>query len=64
MIEHPQISFLQSALRNLTSLHDAAQCNGPDEQKLAAYLGAACKCVELAIIEAETPKKRKKGETK
>jgi hypothetical protein len=51
--EHPQLSSLHEALSNLESLRDAAIFNGPQEQKLAAYLRAACKCVELALMEAK-----------
>ena len=54
MNEHPQILFIRRALTDLESLRDAAVCNGPGEQKLAAYLRAACKCMELALMEAES----------
>ena len=53
MSDHPQLLFIQSALRELESLRDAAVYNGPTEQKLTAYLRAACKCMELALMEAE-----------
>jgi hypothetical protein len=56
MIEHPQLSFIRRALSDLESLRDAAVCNGVGEQKLAAYLRAACKCVELAMMEATSRK--------
>lgn len=51
--DHPQLFFIRKALRDLESLRDAAVCNGPGEQKLAAYLRATCKCCELALMEAE-----------
>lgn len=51
--EHIQLRFLQRALDNLHGLRGAAESNG--EPKLAAFLGAACKAVELAIMEVTKP---------
>jgi len=50
MIEHPQLSSIRRALDDLEGLRDAADANR--EPRLAAYLRAACKVVELAIGEA------------
>ena len=57
MDAHPQLPFIRQALCDLESLRDAATCNGPQEQRLAAYLAAACKCMELALLEADIGKR-------
>jgi len=62
MEEHPQLPFICRALSDLESLRDAAVCNGPSEQKLAAYLRAACKCCELAVMEAKAARQTGDGE--
>jgi len=54
MNEHPQLYFIHKVLNDLESLRDAAVCNGTQEDKLAAYLRAACKCIELALMEAKS----------
>lgn len=61
MTDHAQLIFIMRLADDIAMLIDAAEAN--DEPRLAAYLRAAWKAVELATAEAKASEEKKRSWT-